>query len=267
MQPPATDATSADAIGPVTRALAVLEALNRRPSTPLRVLHDDTGLPKPTLVRLLHALRAAGYVEQISRRLGYRVTGRVVQLSAGVRMRDRVVDAAIGPMDQFTQRHRWPLYLGTLEGSTIQVRHSTVADSPLSTEPAAYNRAWPILSSALGHAYLAFCPDAERSMILRALATSARAETAPARDPRGLLATLRAIRRQGYALTPPSRSRYLGMAVPVMDGETVLACLSLRFLRRALTVEEAVGHYLDDLQRAAREIGRIVGTRPVAAPI
>src|SRR5262245_56215136 len=84
-----------DEIGPVTRALAVLEARNRRPNTPLRVLHADTGLPKATLVRLLRALRAAGYVEQVSSVLGYRVTARVGQLSAGVRFRDRVVDAAV----------------------------------------------------------------------------------------------------------------------------------------------------------------------------
>ena len=126
----------------------------------------DTGLPKATLVRLLRSLRAAGYVEQVSSALGYRVTARVGQLSAGVRFRDRVVDAAVEPMRRFTHQHRWPLYLGTLEGGAIQVRHSTIADSPLSTEPAAYYRSFPILGSALGHAWLAFCPDAEVSLTI-----------------------------------------------------------------------------------------------------
>jgi len=254
-----------DEIGPVTRALAVLEALNLRPHTPLRILHTDTGLPKATLVRLLRSLRAAGYVEQISSVLGYRVTARVVHLSAGVRFRDRVVDAAVEPMRRFTREHRWPLYLGMLAGGAIQVRHSTIADSPLSTEPAAYYRSFPILSSALGHAYLAFCPDAERSALLRALAASDRAENAPAREPRTLLATLRSVRRKGYALTPPDRSRYLGLAVPVMYDAAVPACLSLRFLRRALSVDEAVARYLGDLQRLAREIGGAAGPSATAS--
>jgi IclR family mhp operon transcriptional activator len=253
-----------DEIGPVTRALAVLEALNRRPATQLRILHADTGLPKATLVRLLRALRAAGYVEQVSSALGYRVTARVVQLSAGVRFRDRVVDAAVEPMRRFTRQHRWPLYLGTLDGGAIQVRHSSIADSPLSTEPAATYRSFPILSSAMGHVWLAFCPDAERSMIVRGLATSTCAENAPAREPRTLLALLRSVRRHGYALTPPDRSRYLGLAVPVMHDGAVLACLSLRFLRRAVSVDEAVGRYLGDLKRIAHEIGDAAGVGPAA---
>jgi IclR family mhp operon transcriptional activator len=249
-----TPPAATDEIGPVSRALAVLEALNRRPTTPLRVLHVETGLPKATLVRLLQALRAAGYVEQVSSALGYRVTGRVVQLAAGFRFRDRVVDAAIVPMRRFTQAHRWPLYLGVLEGGVIQIRHSTIGDSPLSTEPAVTYRSFPILSSALGRAYLAFCPDAERSMILRALAASRRRENTPARDTRRLLAALREVRRQGYALTPPSRSRYLGLAVPIMHDEAVLACLSLRFFQRALSINETVDRYLGALQRTARDI-------------
>lgn len=247
-----------DAIGPVTRALAVLEALNRRPCTSLHVLNNETGLPKATLARLLNALRAAGYAEQVSSSLGYRVTARVVELAAGFRFRDRVVDAAMPAMQRFTHQHRWPLYLATLEGGAIQIRHSTIADSPLSTEPAAFNQSFPILSSALGRVYLAFCPDAERSMILRALATSRRVENKPARDRRRLLVALQEIRHQGYAITPPNRSRYLGLAVPVMHDDDVLACLSLRFLHRALSLPEAVDRYLRDLQHTARGIGQAI---------
>ncbi|HKU99942.1 MAG TPA: IclR family transcriptional regulator C-terminal domain-containing protein, partial [Vineibacter sp.] len=258
MRPTRTD----DTIGPVTRALTVLEALNRRPCTSLHVLNSETGLPKATLVRLLNALRAAGYAEQVSSALGYRVTARVVELAAGYRFRDRVVDAAMPAMQRFTHQHRWPLYLATLEGGAIQVRYSTIADSPLSTEPAAFNRSFPILSSALGRVYLAFCPDAERSMILRALATSRRAENRPARDRRRLLVALREIRQQGYAITPPNRSRYLGLAVPVMHDDDVLACLSLRFLRRALSLTEAVDRYLDDLRHTARSIGQAIDAPP-----
>ncbi|WP_178133644.1 helix-turn-helix domain-containing protein [Vineibacter terrae] len=251
-------------IGPISRALAILEALNRRPTTSLHLLHAETGLPKATLVRLLQALRAAGYAEQVSSTLGYRVTGRVARLAAGFRFRDQVVDAAILPMQRFTQVHRWPLYLGMLEGGVIQVRHSTIGDSPLSTEPAATYRSFPILSSALGRAHLAFCPDAERVMILRALAASRRRENAPARDSRQLLAALRDIRRQGYAITPPDRSKYTGLAVPILRDGAVLACLSLRFFQRALSVDETVDRYLGALQHTANDIAVAVEGRTAA---
>jgi len=86
------------AIEPVSRAFALLEALNAQPQTTVKQLHAALGLPKPTLVRLLGALAAAGYVEQVSRREGYRLTGRVTRLARGFRHRDRVVDAAIPRM-------------------------------------------------------------------------------------------------------------------------------------------------------------------------
>ena len=48
-------------IEPIRRAFAVLQALNRRRSTTLAVLAAETGLPGPTVVRLLHTLIALGY--------------------------------------------------------------------------------------------------------------------------------------------------------------------------------------------------------------
>ena len=47
-------------VQPVLRTLQVLEALNRKPASTLANLQDATGLPKPTLVRLLDTLIAAG---------------------------------------------------------------------------------------------------------------------------------------------------------------------------------------------------------------
>ena len=48
------------------RALHVLEVLNRKTASSLGELHAATGLPKPTLVRMLDTLIAAGYAMRIS---------------------------------------------------------------------------------------------------------------------------------------------------------------------------------------------------------
>ncbi|MDO8310293.1 MAG: helix-turn-helix domain-containing protein, partial [Actinomycetota bacterium] len=100
------------AIQPISRALQVLVALNRRPLTSIDELHRDTDLPKPSLVRLLQALIADGYVEQISRTAGYRLSAKVLKLTSGYRQRDLLVDVARPLMEQFTRQHKWPLYLG-----------------------------------------------------------------------------------------------------------------------------------------------------------
>src|SRR5207344_2580772 len=135
-------------IEPVRRSFAVLEALSRRRTSTLSVLVDETGLPRPTVVRLLHTLGALG-------------------LSESIRFVDHLVDAAIPHMRRFTSEHGWPLYLATLSYGAITIRHSTAPESPMSFESAGLNTRRSALVSALGRAWLAFCPEEERRTILR----------------------------------------------------------------------------------------------------
>src|ERR1700735_3792302 len=89
----------------VGRGMNVVETLNLRPVTSLEALHQATRMPKPTLVRLLETLIAAGYVHRVSRREGYAVTEAVLRLSAGVRDRDVLIDVARPLIEAFTREH------------------------------------------------------------------------------------------------------------------------------------------------------------------
>ena len=233
-------------IEPIRRAFTVLEALNRRRSTTLTVLAAETGLPRPTLVRLLQTLIALGYASRVSREAGYRLTDHVLALAGGVRFIDHLVDAAIPHMSRFTAEHRWPLYLATLGAGAMTIRHSTAPESPMSFEAAGYNRRSPLLAGALGRAWLAFCPQDERRVILRGIGV---------RQGPALTATLERIRRAGWAFTvPPRPTRLHGMAVPILDKDRVLGCISLRFPRSAMTEEEVAARYGKRLQTLARAI-------------
>ena len=144
-------------IEPIRRAFVLLEALNRRRSTTLKVLAIETALPRPTLVRLLHTLIALGYASRVSREAGYRLTDQVLALAGGVRFIDHLVDAAIPHMSRFTREHGWPLYLATLSAGGMAVRHSTAPESPMSfefgclqsQEPGADGRARPRVARLL----------------------------------------------------------------------------------------------------------------------
>src|SRR4051812_12254290 len=58
----------------VRRAIQLLHELNRQRVSSVRHLHHATGLPKPTIVRLLDTLIALGYVVNDRRQGGYQVT-------------------------------------------------------------------------------------------------------------------------------------------------------------------------------------------------
>lgn len=254
---------------PVERALHILEAMNGAPVMPIREIATATGLPKSSVVRLLGQLAAAGYVEKLSRNTGYRLTSRVRRLSWGFRLDDVVVEAGSPLMRAFTREHRWPVFIGTTDGDQMIVRYGTVAESPVAVDPLIHEAPSPFLMSAIGKAYLAFCPDWEHDVIVTRLAQSLRSIDRLAQEPGDLRRMLREIRKAGYAITGEdlrnmteglssgvgdARQRATGLAVPVLSADRVIACLSLRFMRSVMTDREAADAYLEPLRQLAEEI-------------
>jgi IclR family mhp operon transcriptional activator len=238
-------------VEPVRRSLAILEALSRRPHATISTLGAETGLPRPTVVRLLQTLVTLGYATQVSRTLGYRLTDRVLGLAQGIRFVDHFVDVAAPHMRRFTQEHGWPLYLGTISHRAITIRYSTAPESPMSFERAALQRRSPILSSALGRAWLAFCSTEERRTALRDLGVAYDGK---------LAAAFARIRRDGYAFTiVPRQSRLQGIAVAIRQDRRVLGSVSMRFLRSAMSEAEAGARYGAALNDTAAAIAAAAG--------
>lgn len=249
-------------IEPVRRSFAVLEALSRRRVSTLTLLVSDTGLPRPTVVRLLHTLAALGYAQRVSRDQGWRLTDRVLGLSESIRFVDHLVDAAMPHMSRFTSEHGWPLYLATLSSGAITIRHSTAPESPMAFEAAALNTRRSVLVSALGRVWLAFSGPDERRSILREAETAALGGRATA----ALDDMLARIRRDGLAFTARTRSRIHGMAVPIRNEGRMLGSLSMRFPHSALSEDEAARRFGHRLVLVANAIaGDVVAAREPSA--
>jgi IclR family mhp operon transcriptional activator len=233
-------------IEPVRRSFAILEALSRRPHATIATLAGETGLPRPTVVRLLGTLAELGYATQVSRSLGYRLTDRVLALAQGIRFIDHLVDIAAPHMQRFTQAHGWPLYLGSISHRAITIRYSTAAESPMAFERTALQRRSPILSGALGRAWLAFSTEEERRAILGDLGVRYDAK---------LAAAFARIRQQGHAFSVVTRSaRLQGIAVAIQRNERVLGCISMRFPRSTMSEAAAGERYGAPLTALARAI-------------
>lgn len=249
------------------RGLSVLEALNWRPISSVEQIAARTSLPKATIVRVLQNLATGGYVQRLPRRKGYMLGERVLNLSSGFRSRDLVVEAARPLIMAFTARHKWPVSLATLEIDSMRVRVSSSADSPFatSTDRARLNRRVPLMISAHGRAYLAFCPDDERNVILSLLRASSRADDLVARDEHAVGNILTSIRRAGYAITASMPDEpAIGLSVPVLSGDRVLATISLRYLGRAMPEAEVAKRYLAPLRSLAAAIADAAARQPNA---
>jgi IclR family mhp operon transcriptional activator len=244
----------------VRRSFALMEALSRRRNSSIRDLTGESGLPRPTVVRLLQTLIGLGYVVRVSRQEGYRLTDRVLGLAESIRFVDHLVDAAIPHMSRFTAEHGWPLYLASLSYGAITIRHSTAPESPRAFEGAELNAKRPILISALGRAWLAFCSEEERRSILRDIGGLTR------RQEIALDQQLARVRQQGVAFTRLSRpTRLHGIAVPVMQGgaqgDRVIASLTMRFPHSAMSEAEVAQRFGRRLQALARTIANDTARR------
>lgn len=240
----------------VRRAIDILHELNRQRVSSVHHLHQVTGLPKPTIVRLLDTLVALGYVVNDRRQGGYQVTSLVRSLSSGFHGDPLVVEAARPWAIAFTRKFQWPVAIAVLDHDAVAVRFSTIPDSPVSPFHATINMRLQLMTRALGRAYIAFCPPSERNLLLDMLATSKNPEDAAARDRDAALTLLTMIRRAGFAersamVEPKSSST---IAVPVTLGRKVLATVGVTFFTSAVPKAEAITRYVPPLKEMAKNI-------------
>ena len=242
----------------VERALEVLLALNRNPVSSLDLLHQQTRIPKPTLVRLLETLQKKGLVARAPQYGAYSLASGVKMLSAGYHGEPRIVEAAAAPANALTRKIKWPLAVAVPDYDAVVVRYSTIPDSPLSLLHSTINMRLSLVGRAMGRAYLAFCGREERRALLDILRLSSNAEDAMAQERPAMLAALRKIRQQGYALRVPGIRPVSGtLAVPVMEGPRVVATIGMTWIASAVSNEQAVERYLEPLQG----LSRLISTR------
>jgi IclR family mhp operon transcriptional activator len=235
----------------IIRALDVLHAMNQRDGSQLLELHQLTGLPSPTLYRILSTLRRAGYVRSEGGGR-YRLTERVRELGSGYTERLRIVDVATPIALRVTRKIRWPLAIGTLDGDAICVRYSTMPYSPLAVQATTLGHRLGLLESAMGLAYLAFCDAPERAILGELLQGAAKARE-PITDAR-LEELLSPTRRRGYGLRlPGSSGGSATVAVPIRVVGQVSALLSMTTFGRSMT-RATISKYVPVLRETAAEI-------------
>ena len=242
------------------RGLSVLEALNRQTVSTIEGIAKATRLPKATVVRMLNMLVAARYVQRLPRRRGYMLDERVADLSIGYRSQDAVVETARPFLSEFTAEHKWPVVLATLDVDAMRIRASTSQESPFS---AIGDRAYliyrriPILPTAIGRAYVAFCPKEEQETLISLLKASSRSVDRPAGDPHYLKKLFAGVRKAGFAssdLVPGDPAT--GLAIPIRRGESVIGTLAIRYFHNAISENEIANRYLAPLQDTAISIAK-----------
>lgn len=244
-------------IAALRRGLEVLQRIDGPQGLALHELHARSGIPKASLLRILRTLEEARLIE---RRAG---DGTYLRRAAAAPPPQRpgqgLAEAAAQGLRALRERMDWPSDLAMRKGLRMRVVDS--------------NRAWfgpawrrrvigvevDMLGSAMGRAYLAFCPAAEREALIADLLPQ---DSARARKREWLEQVLARTRRCGYGSRDAlyagpdadGDSRLSAIAVPVFSGEQVAACISCVWPVGSVDLPEVISGALAQLVRQAAAI-------------
>ena len=235
------------------RGLDILLLLNRQGPSHIRDLHKISGLPKPTIVRMLATLNGAGYVSQ-SEDGTYRVTAKTLALSIGFDAADHLLAVAKPVLAEFREENAWPADLAIFDRDAMVIMDTSKVPGTLSLNRGVGSRL-PVMPTALGRAYLAFCPDDQRQEIIDRLAQSGHADEGLARDRGRLDGILEKARQQGYATSDQEFQKTARViSVPVFDGGILAGCVNMMTVSAAMTLQQAEFSFVPLLKDLAQQI-------------
>jgi IclR family mhp operon transcriptional activator len=242
------------------RGLQMLETANLHNGACLRDFVRLTGLPKTTVHRILENLRSAGYLRRDPEDERYYVTLQVRRLSDGFYDGGWVSDIARPVLEEFANKVRFPVAIATPYGAAMMLRDNTDAHSNLAPNVYARGTVLPLLTSASGKVFLAFCDEVTRKTLLDVCARSMAPEDEMARHPRLVNQALARVRKNGYAFGHGARKTEVKIptttfSVPIRSRGHLVGCLVMRYLRESMSRPTVVKRYLDIINRHARKIG------------
>ena len=252
-----------DAVRSVARALKLMQALQRLQAASLAALQAECALPKPTLLRLLRTLEAERVVWRAAGDGLWRPAFELRPTRILKPAHQRLIDAALPPLEALRQRVVWPSDLAVRDGRTMLLLETTRRASGLAVNRDEIGHRIDLSRSAVGRAWLSAATAVERERLARQLARTLGGTAEGTQWKFDAIAE--SVRRQGYAEReagfgghdePIDRfdDQLAAIAVPVCNGAQALGAINIVWLRRFDAKADLVRRHLGDLQRTAELI-------------
>jgi IclR family mhp operon transcriptional activator len=256
---PATQVGCYPPVESAVRVLEVLSAVSRLKTASVSDLHKATGQNKSTIVRMLQTLIDTGYVVSDKLCGGYRTTSKVRDLVSGYDSSSRIIEAVRPRAIELTEKFNWLVCLGFFDGTGISKQLYTGSLSPWSHSSGVIKRRPKLSVTAMGRAYLAFCPPDELEELLHELRRTSEiteADEAPLRE------TLDRTRSRGYAIRDPKTEpqRMTTIAMPIREHGQVLAVISCSFFKSVINNSEIVLRAVPPLSEAIEQIESMIAS-------
>ncbi|WP_315838461.1 DNA-binding transcriptional regulator [Bradyrhizobium prioriisuperbiae] len=235
------------------RGLDVLHEVNRSGGIRAGDVARQLDLPRPTVYRLLETLEELGYVARSASDERFRVTRRASSLGDGYDPGVVISQAAAPHLAELSKQLVWPVDLSTYENAAMVVQETTHPRSPLSIDRGMIGKRLPMLRTSAGRAYLAACAPRERDVIINHLRRIDEAEDRPFLDTGRLARMIADTAQRGYAIRDEGEynPKTSSIAVPIVRGDVVFGCISIIWIRSALSLDEAVAAFAPPMRDMA----------------
>lgn len=250
-----SSARAAGGVQVLHKTIDVLDALRGAPDgLSLAALTEQTGMPKPTVYRILATLESRGYLERLAG-ASYRVSRKLFEAPRDMTAEQQLVRAARPAMEKLLKLTKETLNLGVLDGGEVLVIETLESPQAVRMSSKIGNRRYPH-STALGKVLIADLPHAQMLRLVRGKGMPKFTPSTIVRE-EGLVIELERVRTQGWALDntenePDGRC----IAAPIFNAERrVIAALSISGPLPRMTITRAKS-FLDDLRATCREIKR-----------
>jgi IclR family mhp operon transcriptional activator len=244
---------SSSVIEPIARALSILCAMNQHRMSTISDLHKRTGLPKPTVHRILATLMSCGYVSKDIDRSVYMLTEKVLSLSSGYGKEAWLLQASTPVARKITRDIKWPVAIGIFDYNAIVVQYSTRPYSEFVLQGSTVNKRFELLKSAMGQAFLGFCGDTQRDSILEGLRSDELLDDPLLYEDYKIKRFIAEVRARGYGLRVGNRGESTHMALPIKSDDEVIGVIGISIFSSCFN-QEVAQEYHKLLQESSAQI-------------
>jgi DNA-binding IclR family transcriptional regulator len=241
------------------RGLDLLEAFTvQDPELSIGQIRERTGLPKPTIVRLLSVLTERGYIERVAGAERFRLGVRTLEVGS-VYIQSTSLEAEARPiMRRLADQTGQTANLGILDKHQVVHIEVVAPDRPVRFWASIGKREEAYLSG-LGKVLLTGLPDDELAAYLRRPREMMTPNTLAGADE--LHADLERTSERGYAIdNEESNPGVLCIAAAIRNGKgQIAAAVSISGPRVEFDNDGTMQRYIGMVQSAAREISRRLG--------
>ena len=148
------------------RGIAVIESIKSQEPCGLHQIHEDTGLPKPTLLRILVTLESLGVIFRPIDDKRYRLSANSILAFKDRDIRSVLQEVSVPILMNLCKDIAWPSDLVIPDGNSMVVVASNRMLSPFPIKPTGHGHHPDMLLTAVGRIFLAVSKNEVREKIL-----------------------------------------------------------------------------------------------------